>query len=236
MNFLSQIIDKLFLKQWSIGIVNENIREVILNKKISGHISWIPINNKHHFFADPFIFKTLPNEYCILYEKMDYKKKYGNICSFTVNETNEVIDKQVLLDIGRHLSYPFAFIENGTTYVFPESSANGKLSCYKYDQKKNSLSFEKDILNLPLLDSTILKHNNKYWLFATTRGKDSNTRLHIFYADHVTGPYTPHAKNPVKDHINGSRPAGNFIEVEGNLYRPAQGSGSYLLWFFAYNQ
>ena len=227
MNLLSKIVDKFFLKQWSVGVVNESIAEVILNKKISGRISWLPINNKRHFFADPFIFKTLPNEYCILCERMDYKKKYGNICSFTVNESNQVSDKQVLLDTGYHLSYPFTFIVNGTTYVFPESSANGKLSCYKYDKKKNSLSFEKDILDLPLLDSTILNHNNKYWLFGTMRGEDSNKKLYIFFADSLLGPYTPHSKNPVKDNIDGSRPAGNFIEVKGNLYRPTQGSGKY---------
>ena len=30
-----------------------------------------------------------------------------------------------------------------------------------------------------------------------------------------------------KKYINGSRPAGNFILVDGNLYRPAQNSGKY---------
>ncbi|MGH2563169.1 MAG: glucosamine inositolphosphorylceramide transferase family protein [Ginsengibacter sp.] len=41
------------------------------------------------------------------------------------------------------------------------------------------------------------------------------------------GPYRPHPKNPVRDNINGSRPAGSFILVDGNIYRPAQNSGNY---------
>ncbi|HLG41570.1 MAG TPA: hypothetical protein VI461_17955, partial [Chitinophagaceae bacterium] len=33
--------------------------------------------------------------------------------------------------------------------------------------------------------------------------------------------------NPVKSNLNGSRPAGNFIEVDGAIYRPSQNSRNY---------
>ena len=38
----------------------------------------------------------------------------------------------------------------------------------------------------------------------------------------MLGPYVPHPENPVKDSSNGTRPAGNFIEVDGTFYRPSQ--------------
>lgn len=227
MNFLSKIIDKLYLKQWSIGIIDESIQDVIRNKRISKQITWTPINNKYQFFADPFICKLESGEYRIFYEKLDYNKQYGNISQFTLNKKNQVVYNKVLLDTKSHLSYPFIIHENGEIYVFPESSANGKLSGYKYDSEKQTLSFEGDIMNLPLLDSTILKHQNKYWIFCTMAGDEANKKLCIFHSENLWGPYTGHKENPVKENINGSRPAGNFIEVDGNLYRPTQNCEQY---------
>ncbi len=44
----------------------------------------------------------------------------------------------------------------------------------------------------------------------------------FFILTNLLGPYIPHPGNPVKRGIDGTRPAGNFIEVDGNIYRPAQ--------------
>lgn len=227
MPLLSKLFDKLYLKQWSIGVADISIEDVIRNKKIDGNFTWIPVNNNYQFLADPFILKTSSEEYQILFEELDYNKQYGNISQFSMNNRNEVISKKLLLDNKSHLSYPFIFSENGNTYLFPESSEAEKLVCYKYDYFNKSINFVKDIIALPLLDSTIFKYKDKYWLFATMRGKDSNNKLYLFFADHLFGPYNPHPLNPIKNNIDGSRPAGNFIEVDGNIYRPAQGSGKY---------
>jgi len=227
LNFLSKIIDKLYIKQWSIGIAEQSIEDIIRNRKIEKKFTWAPVNNNHQFFADPFIFKLKSGEYSVLYEEFDYNKQYGCISQFTLNSKNEVTSTKVRIDTKSHLSYPFIFFENDIMYIFPESSACGKLSCYQYNNHSQLFNFKKDVINLPLLDSTILRHQNKYWMFSTMRGKDSNKKLYIFFSDSLFGPYTPHPKNPVKDNINGSRPAGNFIEVDGNLYRPAQNSGKY---------
>ena len=227
MNFLYKIIDKLYVKQWSVGIAQENIEDVIRNRKIEKKIRWAPLNNNYQFFADPFIFKLKTGEYSVLYEEFDYNNQYGCISQFTLNDKNEVNSTKVQIDTKSHLSYPFIFFENDIMYVFPESSACGKLSCYQYNSRSQLLNFKKDIINLPLLDSTILKHKNKYWIFATMRGSDSNKKLYIFFSDSLFGTYMPHPKNPVRENINGSRPAGSFIFVDGNIYRPAQNSGKY---------
>jgi len=36
------------------------------------------------------------------------------------------------------------------------------------------------------------------------------------------GPYVNHPANPVKYVLDGTRPAGSFIEVDGRIYRPTQ--------------
>ena len=227
MNFLFKLIDKLYLKQWSIGVADESVQDVIRNKKISKKISWIPINNNHQFFADPFIFKSDSGNYCILYEKLDYNKQYGNISQFTLDNKDQIISNKVLIDTKNHLSYPFIFHENSHMYVFPEASKSGKLTGYEFNERTKTLSFKGDIINLPLVDSTILKHENKYWIFCTMRGEDSNSKLYIYHSDSLFGTYYAHVLNPVKNNPIGSRPAGNFIFVDGNIYRPAQDSGKY---------
>jgi hypothetical protein len=226
-NIFSKLLDKLYLKQWTIGIANIEIKEIIRDKKINSSFTWIPIKDNYTFFADPFICKTEDGKYQILYEELDYKKQYGNISLFTINEEDQLTDKRVLLDTKSHLSYPFIFFENNKIYVFPESSAASHLVYYEFDQKNYSLSLKKSVLDLPVLDSTILKHQNKYWIFCTMRSEDSNSNLFIFYSENLFGPYVPHKKNPVKDDINGARPAGNFIKVAETIYRPAQASGKY---------
>jgi hypothetical protein len=70
--------------------------------------------------------------------------------------------------------------------------------------------------------NTIFKYNNKYWLFGTLNGKDADNKLYIYISDTLLGPYFSHSKNPVKTGLNGTRPAGNIIEVDGALYRPSQ--------------
>jgi hypothetical protein len=227
LNLLSKLIDKLYLKQWSIGIIDECIQDVIRNKKISNQIAWIPINNKHLFFADPFIFKSQSGEYSILYEELDYNKQYGYICQFNLDKKNSVVSQKVILETKSHLSYPSIFYENGNMYVFPEASKSGKLSGYEFNKHTKALSFKGDLIKSPLVDSTILKYKNKYWIFCGMDGVDSNKKLYIFHSENLWGPYTGHKKNPVKETINGCRPAGNFIEVDGSLYRPSQNSGKY---------
>ena len=48
------------------------------------------------------------------------------------------------------------------------------------------------------------------------------TNCTSFFSDNLLGPYTPHPENPVKSGLNGTRSAGNFIVVDGIVYRPTQ--------------
>lgn len=210
-----------------MGVANQSIEDIIRNKKMEQEFSWFPITNKYQFYADPFMFRLPNNQYCVLYEDYNYKKQYGKISMCILDEYNKPISTKTVLDTKSHLSYPGIFIEDQDIYVFPEAGASGKLSCYYYHEITESLKFKSDIINLPLTDATILKHNNKYWVFSTMRGKNSNNELCIFYSDSLFGQYIPHKKNPVKNEINGSRPAGNFICVDNQIYRPAQNSDKY---------
>ena len=139
----------------------------------------------------------------------------------TLDNTFKQIEYKVLLDTKSHLSYPFVYKENKITYVFPESGKVGKLSCYKFDTENESLTFIKDILDIPLMDSTFLMHDDKFWIFGIL-SQSGSYKLHVYFSDYLLGPYTPHPQNPVRSGLNGTRSAGSFIKVDGSLYRPTQ--------------
>jgi hypothetical protein len=214
--------EKLFVKQWVIGIGMADIREIIRNKSFIQDIKWLPVPALDHFYADPFLLKTDDGKLTILFEDFGFEEFYGKLSVLTLDDNFKPLKEKVLLDTKSHLSYPFIFKENDKIFVFPEASQTGKLSCYEYDQETQTLSFVQDILNLALLDSSILKLKDKYWLFGTLKGDFALSKLYIFFSDNLFGPFTPHPENPVRNSANGSRPAGDFIEVDGSIYRPSQ--------------
>lgn len=213
---------KFYFKHWVIGYCQGSIREILQSKSFPREINWLKINSMDHTNADPFPVRSGDGEVSILFEDFALNDFYGKIHVLTLDKSLKKVTQKLLLDTKSHISYPFTFNENGKLLVFPESSYEGRLSCYEYDTANCSLTFVREILKLPLLDSTILKHNEKYWLFGTLKGADSNRKLYIYFSDNLFGHYTPHPKNPVKNSITDSRPAGKIIEVDGVLYRPAQ--------------
>ena len=146
----------------------------------------------------------------------------------TLDRSFKQVNCKILLDTKNHISYPFIFTENNKTYIFPEAGRSGKLSCYEYDPLNESINFLQDIVDLPLCDSSILKQNGKYWIFGTLSEIEADTKritdykLYVFFSDRLLGPYVPHPGNPIKSGLNGTRQAGNFIEVDGIIYRPTQ--------------
>jgi hypothetical protein len=227
MGLLKKYADKLYLKQWGIGFLRASIADIIREKRSELNFEWMEIEDKSVSYADPFVFKTDDGRINLLYENVSSTELDGKIDLMVLNKDLEPLLQKTLLNTGDHLSYPFVYKEDGRIYVFPENAFSGSLNCYEFDQVRRALISKHEIIAEPILDPTILKFDTRYWIFATLKGGAYNSELHIFYADNLMGPYTAHAGNPVKNNINGSRPAGNFIHVDGSIYRPAQNCGNY---------
>lgn len=219
---VSKYIDKLFFKKWTIGICRGKIEDIIRNKIFDPDINWLRLKSFDKFYADPFFLATNDGNIKILLEEYSFKENYGKISSMTFDQDYKLKTKKLLLDTKSHLSYPFIFNENNKTYIFPETAQNNKLSCYEYDPKNETMSFLKDIIDLPLRDSTIIKYNNKYWIFGTMSDNGLDYELHVYYSDNLLGTYNPHPANPIKNGLDGTRSAGNFITIDGIIYRPTQ--------------
>lgn len=219
---ISKYFAKLFFKQWIVGICYGDIREIIRSRSFDPDIKWLYLNSFNTFFADPFFVTSGDENLKILFEDYPFADNYGKISLMTVDRNFRQLNQKLLLDTGSHLSYPFVFYENNKIFVFPEAAKSGKLSCYEYDPVAESLIFLKDIIDLPLRDSTILKHNNKYWIFGIIAEDETDYKLHVFHSSSLLGPYSSHKNNPLRNGLNGTRSAGNFVEVDGIIYRPAQ--------------
>ena len=218
----TEIFKKFFFKQWVIGLCRGDVKDIIRTKTFSQNITWLPVDSRTHFYADPFLINSGNGMIDILFEDFSIEDNYGNISLMTLDKDLKETDRKILLDTKSHLSFPFVYSENNRTFVFPESSRKGNLSCYEFDPIKQSLTFVKVIADLPLYDSAILKMDGKYWLFGTLYENRTDYKLHIFYSDNLLGPYVAVPGNPVKSGLDGNRAAGNFIEVDGRIYRPTQ--------------
>jgi len=229
---INRLYNKLCcVMQWNIGFSRGSIEQVIRQKECKLPFKWMPLNDSSASVADPFIFKDPSGKVKLIYEdfSMTDPAKYGKIMLTTLDKAFNAGSKKEVLDAGSHASYPFVFSENGKTFIIPETSHQRKVAAYEYDFANEQLVNESTIIDkLPLLDSTIFKHSDKYWLFATSTEQGlGHSRLFIYYSDSLFGNYKAHAGNPVKDNINGSRPAGNLIKVDGELYRPTQNCGQH---------
>jgi len=214
---------KLYLSKWTIGICQGTaVEDIVRSRSFDPEIRWMKTATRE-FIADPFPLAAGPDQVTILCETLSFKENYGTISLLQANRNMEELGRKTLVDTKSHLSYPFVFTENGQHYVFPESRQSGKLSCYRYDPLTTTMTFLTDILREPLLDATIVRNENTYWLFGCiSSGSGRQYELHLYSSGSLLGPYEPHAGNPVKRGADGVRPAGNFISVDGILYRPAQ--------------
>lgn len=228
MNIIQRILDKTYIKQWDIGLGKGDFEKILKKGLKNIAFTWIHPIGKTQVFADPFIISTDEKNIKILFENLDLRDGCGKISIATMDRLYNIEHIKPLLNTGKHLSYPFTYVQGENTYIIPESSRQCTVQAYQFNKYRDSLFKTKPLITgEKLLDSTILFYQNKFWLFATKSGRKSNTDLYIYYADRFEGPYEGHHQNPVKKSLNGSRPAGNFIHYNGEWFRPAQNNQSY---------
>jgi hypothetical protein len=124
-----------------------------------------------------------------------------------------------------HLSYPFVFEAEGEVWMAPEAHRSGGLTLYR------SVAFPdrwepaaRPELDTAAIDPTIFRHGGHWWLAYAPSGSQAakQGRLHLAYADSLTGPWRVHPRNPVRIDRASSRPGGTPFLAEGVLNLPVQ--------------
>ena len=183
----------------------------------SNDIHWLK-PPKSDYFADPFVISNDKDTY-LFFEWFSNKNGKADLAIAKKSENFEIYHK--ITDFPEHRSYPFVFEYQDVIYCIPESNRTNKITLYSFENDK--LIDDCDLLQGCYVDSTLLIHNDKFYLF-TTPQNNPHTHLMIFVADNLRGPYHQHCCNPVKVDCHNSRPAGKVQNINGELVRPAQNS------------
>ena len=185
---------------------------------------------------DPFLLEETDNgEYKILYEAGFFDK--DNRLKMVINEalvTKEgiVIDNNVIYEDKHKISYPFTFQKSKKEkYVIMEevqSKINSKNyfgypGLYKYNSsecklpncKLSRISFP---VSKSLLDPTIIKKENIYFVFGT----DKDGYLRLFFGQDIfdDNGLREHPQSPITKDSNRNRSAGRIFKYKGEFYRP----------------
>ena len=214
-----QITGMLYVDSWNVGFVDAPI-ESFLDPGVKPHIRWLPDRRPKAFLADPF-FHFGANGQEILAEEFDHTIKRGYISRVRLN--GGTIETERVIDEGLHLSYPYVFEHAGSLYCIPECAAAREVALYRYDPvRRNWTKLSVLVQDFPALDATVIHHEGRWWMFTTSAEGPKDATLYIWYADELTGPWSPHVGNPVKTDVRSSRPAGTPFYHARELYRPAQ--------------
>jgi hypothetical protein len=170
----------------------------------------------YSFVADPW---RSPKEgvYC---EALNVRTGKGEIARWRSGEWT-------FLDLGLqggHASYPQALEHEGSIFLFPEIAnvSSPRLFRLEADGVGVSEVIELEGLqDLRLVDATLFHQEGVWYLFAGRPGFQ-DSRLELWVAPSLTGPFRPHPSSPVCLDPRGARMAGGLTEIRGRLYRFGQ--------------
>jgi hypothetical protein len=184
-------------------------------------------SSKDKFWADPFVI-TRNGKFYIFVEEFIYHTNKGHISVLELDNTGNFLSSERIIDRPYHLSYPFIFEVNDTYYMIPETSQNKTIELYKCMEFPDKWEFTKNIMeNISAVDTTLLFHNNKWWLFTsiddTNNISGGSTELFLYFTDDLfSGDWVSHPCNPIISDIRTARPAGKVFIRDNKMYRPSQ--------------
>ena len=224
---------------WNIGVAETPIEGFLEDDKPK--INWFPLSKKADFFyADPFalVDPVDVDKLHIYVETFNHKEGKG-VIEYMTYEAGRFSNPVPVVNESTHLSYPFLIEIDGVHYLVPEAYASGKVNIYEC--KNFPLEWEKLRAvheDLPGIDSTIIKHNNRFWMFTSDArdGCNRNQILNLYYSESLHGNWAPHQMNPVKYDVKSARCAGTPFQKDGIWYRPSMDYSEKLQWRITINR
>ncbi len=130
----------------------------------------------------------------------------------------------IVLRQPHHLSYPFVFEHDGQVYMMPESKSVKRVDLYRAVEFPHRWEFEKTILRGRLMDCSMVKHRDRYWIFAGWRSYG----LKLYHAPHPLGPWRSHWLPCIRGYSrSSSRPGGRPVLQNNKLIRFSQDCTDY---------
>ncbi|WP_297510367.1 hypothetical protein [uncultured Caulobacter sp.] len=210
---------------WRVGLVEAPIAEIGRRGFLpEDRVHWLPEEGRLKFLADPFgVWRD--GKPLLFVETYDYRTRHGVIELIELAEDFSPVARSVVLREPWHLSYPQVFEADGDWWMLPEAHRSGVLTLYR------ATAFPRGwepVARLPLdtaaIDATPFRHDGLWWLAYSPKGPQrwKQGRLHLAFAERLTGPWRPHPGNPVRDDLASSRPGGTVWIEEGVIHLPVQ--------------
>ena len=173
------------------------------------------------FVADPFMMRGEKDWY-MFFEAEGLHSRKGEIALASSPDGLLWTYRQIVLKEDFHLSYPFVFQWENAFYMLPETQQAGSIRLYRSTRFPFEWQHEANLIEGAHADPTLLRHNNKWWLFASEE-PDHFDSLCLYLAEQLTGPWKKHPQAPLRSgDIHRSRPAGRIVRWNDRLIRFAQ--------------
>lgn len=209
---------------WRSGFVRRSLSSVTATGGVrSDEVRWLPDSGPFEYVADPFGIER-DGVLTVFVEAFDYRVRRGEIHFYQYGADDALIGKGVALIEPVHLSYPSLIEDGGELYMLPEGYKAGGLTLYRCVRFPDQWEPVQQIMDVPAIDATVVKHGDKWWAFYALPGPTDRAmrELHVAFADSLMGPWTPHAGNPVRAGFEASRPGGTAFIHDGALHLPVQ--------------
>ena len=206
--------------KYNIGFIDGNLKDIIEGIQPI-KVNWLNHPYKDRWFADPFILDVTDKEITVLVEEWYDPIQRGRISKLIIDkQTYKLKDILVLLELDSHLSFPAIRRAQDGIYVYPENSATGKLSEYKYIPKTEKMEFSSIIANDPLTDAIQTGIFGEKLLFSTRLPDANGKDLYIYQYSEKTKVFTEVSQYHYNENL--SRSAGDFFKYGEKIYRPSQ--------------
>lgn len=210
---------------WRVGLVEAPIADIARRGfSADAPVHWLDEEGRLKFLADPFgVWRD--GRLHLFVEAYDYRTRHGVIETIELGADFTPIRRAVVLREPWHLSYPQVFAADGEIWMLPEAYRSGAVTLYRAvafpDVWEPAARLE---LDTPAIDATPFQHDGLWWLAYSPTGPQrwKQGRLHLAFAERLTGPWRTHPGNPVRDTLASSRPGGTVWVEDGLPRLPVQ--------------
>lgn len=203
--------------RWAVGLAADPGDGTIPD--VDG-FEWLA-EGRRGYDADPFAVEHCGRQ-AILVEEFDERSGEGTISALTRGDSGDWERSRKVIDPGVHASYPFPVHVGEDLFCVPEAARAGRVEAWRCIELPDRWQRAHTLVDAPVIDPTVVRWNDRWWLFGTRRDGDPNAELWLWSAPEFVGPWVPHGLNPVKIDVTSARPAGTPFVRDGVLYRPAQ--------------
>lgn len=211
-------------KVWNTAVFSESIGSFCLSKPKFGKANFLIDNSgirtekiATHTTADPFLFVDDGQLFLFVESKRAFE--CGKISAYKTRDGKAWEHLGVVIDTKSHMSYPFVFRNQQQILMMPESSQKQLIEFLTPDSFPFGWKLESEQMVGVFCDSSIVRHNGLYYLFACPGLGET---LEVFYSEKLDGNWTSHHLNPVVSGTARARNGGGPLSWNGELFRFAQ--------------